>query len=666
MQSVIRAVSAIRPDTDLFNIGSSIRNKKTDSDNLEHADQISDCQNEERSTQQALDLVASHLARPTEQLIEAMTACIADCDSVLIQLGGQSRYLHPSQKTENISRSLQALSTSVSQFEGADAALIEDPTFSSRASILPDVVSLFLFVHPVRQAADTVATLTEKVSHMQERQRSWAIRLPSYPLHKQFNRTNAQVRHDRGGLTAGFYFRSKAQLEKTMGDLQSRPFIPRNRHDAAGDASGAGPVVGEAGHEKNAILHKTHGTAKQTTTRYQLWDILHGMQGFESRFALKVVLTTSLLSIPAWLEQSRGWWNAYESWWAVVTIWLMTHPRVSGTFQDLAARLFCVILGAVWGGLAYAAGRGNPYLMAVFAAIFMIPMIHRYTQSAHPRSGVIGCISFIVISLSAQANDGRPSTVTIAWTRGLAFAVAILASLLTNWIMWPFVARHEMRKSLSAMMLHLAILYRGVVSKYIYYLEGQEPSDADIERSEMLEGRLREGFVRIRQLLELTRHEIRLRAPFDPLPYSALIEACEQFFGHLVEVRQSSLYFQPSLRNSNHEADDGLLSYRRDAVAVILMNLFILASALRANQPVPKYLSSAAAARKKLIDRMEQIEVSQAHDPERKGKERRRWADIYRYAFSSALTDIVEQLQQLQRYTKEITGEAGHAAVPED
>lgn len=264
------------------------------------------------------------------------------------------------------------------------------------------------------------------------------------------------------------------------------------------------------------------------------------MQGFESRFAFKVVLVTTLLSVPAWLEQSRGWWNTYESWWTVVTVWLMTHPRVSGTFQDLAARLICVALGAVLGGLAYAAGSGNPYVMAVFAAMFMIPMMHRYTQSTHPRSGVIGCISFTVISLSTLTNGGRPSTVTIAWTRGLAFGVAILATILTNWIMWPFIARHELRKSLSAMMLHLAILYRGVVSKYIYYDEGHEPSSQDIERSEMLEGRLREGFVRIRQLMELTRHEIvrwlpypsypraneaqRLRAPFDPLPYSALIE----------------------------------------------------------------------------------------------------------------------------------------------
>ena len=48
------------------------------------------------------------------------------------------------------------------------------------------------------------------------------------------------------------------------------------------------------------------------------------------------------------------------------------------------------------------------------------------------------------------------------------------------------------------------------------------------------------------------------------------------------------------------------------------------------------------------------------------GKEGRRWADVYRFAFSEALTDIVEQLEQLQRFTKEIVGEAGSAAIVDD
>lgn len=46
--------------------------------------------------------------------------------------------------------------------------------------------------------------------------------------------------------------------------------------------------------------------------------------------------------------------------------------------------MLCAVLGAVWGGLSYVAGNGNPYVTAVFALVFMAPMIYRFTQSTHP------------------------------------------------------------------------------------------------------------------------------------------------------------------------------------------------------------------------------------------------------------------------------------------
>ena len=155
-------------------------------------------------------------------------------------------------------------------------------------------------------------------------------------------------------------------------------------------------------------------------------------------------------------------------------------------------------------------------MMAVLAAIYMIPMLQRFTQSPHPRSGIVGCLSFTVVSLAEYTNHDRASVVKIAWSRGMAFVIGVVAALLVNWMFWPFVARHELRKSLASMLLHSSILYRSIISKYVYYKEGQPPGPEEIQKSEMLEGRLREGFVRIRQLLELTRHEMVRSSPTAP------------------------------------------------------------------------------------------------------------------------------------------------------
>lgn len=180
---------------------------------------------------------------------------------------------------------------------------------------------------------------------------------------------------------------------------------------------------------------------------------------------------------------------------------MLTFLRVGGNFQDLITRSLCGVLGAIWAGFAYAAGGGNPYVMAVFAAIYMIPMIYRFTQSSHTRSGLVGCISFVVVSLTASNTKADPSITTLAWTHGAAFAAGVISAVVVNWMLWPFVARHELRKSISAMILHCGISYRNIIGRYVYHEEGAEPGPEDITRSELLEGRFREGFVRMRQLL---------------------------------------------------------------------------------------------------------------------------------------------------------------------
>jgi hypothetical protein len=85
----------------------------------------------------------------------------------------------------------------------------------------------------------------------------------------------------------------------------------------------------------------------------------------------------------------------------------------------------------------------------------------------------------------------------------------------------------------------------------------------------------------------MTRHELRLRGDFDPVPYSALADAAERFFEYLIAVRQSAVFYNPGHIRDDSAAAEKLLSYRRDAVAAILGNLYILAGALRSKRKVP-------------------------------------------------------------------------------
>ncbi|KAI2464046.1 hypothetical protein F4781DRAFT_92230 [Annulohypoxylon bovei var. microspora] len=604
--------------------------------------------------------VASNLAEPTEKILLSMKSALQSCDAVLMEMCGHRQYLGPpNDVSSDIPGSLVKLRKRIIAFSNCQDNVLASGNLPSTYADSPEVVKLFAYCRPVHQAATAIEALLVKVNQMQqERPKHPKFHIPTYPFWKAAHRTNAQVRHDRGGVTAGSYFKSFNDIAVIIQKIKSRDFQPLPRKDDEGiekdhETSYATMTAGEL--EDEWSTNANH-------VRHEIWNFLHRLQGFETRFGLKTAVITSLLSIPAWLSEAHWWWDGYEVWWAVVMAWLIMGPRTGGNIQDLFTRALCAVLGSLWAGLSYAAGNGNPYVIAVFAVIFMLPMIYRYTQSAHPRSGLVGCISFTVVSLSEVAAQGKPSPATIAATRGAAMVVGVVASVIVNWVLWPFVARHDLRKAVASMMFYCSIVYRNIVSRYVYYEEGDEPTKEDIRSSEILEGRLREGFVRLRQLLGLTRHEIRLRAPFDPLPYSALIDACERFFEYIVTARQASLFYHPHFIRDNTDFAAALLGHRRDAIATILTNLYVLSGALRADRKVPKYLPSAAASRKQLLDTMRALEAELAASGKLSADEKsegRKWAQIYSYSYNESLTGCVEQLEELEKYTKAVVGEQG-------
>ncbi|KAG6001899.1 hypothetical protein E4U43_001220 [Claviceps pusilla] len=526
-----------------------------------------------------------HLQTHTVDLLSSMKEALGRCDAVLMDISGYRQHLGPSSTTSSDLGAAQSqLRHGKVAFDLLESNILNSMDLPNSPLDDENAVKLLIFARHVRKATANVEALLDLVESIQETSDWPRVHLPSYPLFKAVHRTNAQVRHDRGGLTAGYYEKTFADIAQLFDKIKSLEYKP-------GSETQGITQPGDSALKKTSSVPTDRAEAphisKQRKLRYKIWRILYHLQGFESKYTFKVCLVTSLLSIPAYLYQSHTWWNEYEAWWAVAMSWTIMHPRVGGNVQDLVTRSGVAIFGAFWSGLGYAAGRGNPYVTGVFAALYMAPMLYRYTISSHPRSGLAGCLSFTVVSLGLQAQGDGDRTALLAALRGLSFFVGTAVPILVNWVLWPFVARHELRVALSSIMIFMSILYRNVVEKYVYFRDGKEPTAEDIQRSEMLEGRLREGFVRIRQLLVLTRHEIRLRAPFDPLPYSALSHACEKFFDYLITVRQSAMFYNPSHIRDDPIAAKKLLSHRRDAVAAVLGNLYILSGALRSQRKVP-------------------------------------------------------------------------------
>ncbi len=168
------------------------------------------------SEERAVRSVASKLAKPTSKLLSSMKSSLSSCDAVLLGMSGYRKYLGPPDSiSTDVVGALTKLRKTMIKYDQEEDSLMKNSALPPTYSDHPEVVELFLFVHPIRQAASPVEALLVKVMEMQQRRRGWRLYLPSYPFAKSLQRTNAQVRHDRGGVTAGYYFHSQSQLART-------------------------------------------------------------------------------------------------------------------------------------------------------------------------------------------------------------------------------------------------------------------------------------------------------------------------------------------------------------------------------------------------------------------------------------------------------------------
>lgn len=151
----------------------------------------------------AIRLVRHRLEDPTNLLVRRMKESLQSCHAVLMDMSGYRKYLGPGEDIEsNLLTALLKLRKAMIKFDDAEAELLDGDELPT--TFIPEVVQVFTYCRPIRQAASAIEAVLVKVNEMEQRKPSWPkVHAPSYPWRKALNRTNAQVRHDRGGVTAG-------------------------------------------------------------------------------------------------------------------------------------------------------------------------------------------------------------------------------------------------------------------------------------------------------------------------------------------------------------------------------------------------------------------------------------------------------------------------------
>ncbi|EPB88022.1 hypothetical protein HMPREF1544_05200 [Mucor circinelloides 1006PhL] len=382
--------------------------------------------------------------------------------------------------------------------------------------------------------------------------------------------------------------------------------------------------------------------------RYRLWLILRYLQNYEFRFALKLSAAVGILTIPAWLPDYQLWFAAIRGQWAALTVISVMGPTSGGTLSAGLWRLASTIIGAfaAWAVLEIDGESGA--LLSGFAVVLALPFFYIHFSTSYSKVSIITLVTYMIIALSQYVKPIYPEHVSaMVWQRTLTLIVGLFTALILNWMVWPFIAREAIRKTLACTIGDLGDYFSYVMGTFLYHDEGLFPTDDEFKEAEKMERKLGKMLNTCNVLLELTDHEPRLKGPFPKEFYREMLISSHNLLDRMMSLRIILIKMSPSVKKTVRGLD--IYHYRRDMVASILLHFYTLSASLKAKIPLPSFMPSARAARSRVLRHRRQ---------EDRPEKLLRYRNLNWFAMGCSTEEIIDELEHLTDLVRFIVGDS--------
>ncbi|KAI8995021.1 Fusaric acid resistance protein-like-domain-containing protein [Pilobolus umbonatus] len=379
--------------------------------------------------------------------------------------------------------------------------------------------------------------------------------------------------------------------------------------------------------------------------RYGIWSRLQFVNRYEFKFALKMAVAVLILCIPAWIIDSIEWYEEVRGQWAPMAVIAIMNPTSGGTMQAGFWRIVGTLVGAFFGWAALVAGDGSPYLIAVFAVLLAIPSFYIHIGSTFNKVGLVILTTYMVVALGRYSNPPDETIVETVWKRTMTLIVGIMVALMLNTLVWPFVARHMVRKSIAGCLIQLEDYYTYVMGTYLYHDPHTPPTDEEIIKGQKLESKIQSAIDACTVLLDLTDHEPRFRGPFPKAFYKEMIVSMGNLLDRMLSTRIALLNMPPPVKNDICKPD--YHTNRREMIAALLLTIHTLSTALRIKKPFPPFMPDPRGARDKLMNR-------RRSDPNKTNWVRFR--NLTWFAMACSSEEIIDELDYMANLIKYIVG----------
>ena len=337
--------------------------------------------------------------------------------------------------------------------------------------------------------------------------------------------------------------------------------------------------------------------------RLRLWHLLQFARRVEVIYAFKVSLVVLLVAYGTLqLVDQQHDWARTGGFYTLLAIMVLAQPFFGQMMLVSLLHGLAVPLGCLWAFATISAfPNGTVPIFTVMALLILIPCAHLKTIVAPWLKSFFHVIQLTTVIIITSYNDCHNLTqdtdclsarsLTLLQLGGAE--LAIVCVLCASRLLFPYLARVELRLLAGRVVYSFALRYSAVITLFIAGAS-RSHSHRHHFRASRQEVAVLEAIARMRVLLEAARREPRLKGPFNSDVYVELIDVLYHMWGHLLRIRfavergleASRVDVAASHRHSVWTGSQ-MVVRRRELVETVYQLLYMVAGSLSTKTPLP-------------------------------------------------------------------------------
>jgi len=390
----------------------------------------------------------------------------------------------------------------------------------------------------------------------------------------------------------------------------------------------------------------------------KVWSYLQMLTSNEMKFAAKVAMAVGILLLIVVVVPEL---HTEHFLWTLFTILFVSSPTMGGNVFASVYRMIGTVLGCCYAIGAWYAAQENPFAVVAMSLPILLVIAYLKTATLHPRLGAQLCVAFMITLYAEYASRGLPTMVPIeslALQRIVAVGVGIVAVLLSSRVMFPHVARTELRHRMSTTLQDLSLIYSQMFSLFVS-LSATAPA-AKLHQLNHAVQLAQSDIYKARSLLTMTNNEPKLRpGRFNKALFEQLIDHSQ----HMLDVLVSSTAMlargmvAPPSSTLRSQILAPMHNERRENHALIALTFYVLAAALHSKQSLPFYLPSTRETMSRLLKRLSIVATAQHHGQGTSGSEVLPPRLImYYFGFLCSVDSIANDLTHIGAIVRKVVG----------